>query len=700
MNYTDITLAHNTTKEAKTNIMGSGFNLNKFGETSKVWGMDYKKDLYGISFSATTEPYEEDKLSWKGLGNTATIYAKFNSKAKPLELGFYTEGKFWKDYLHDKYKTTNGKILAKRIMRQGYNSVITKDEDDNIMEVVVLDLSSIDLFGSFPKNENKYLKNIKDVINEISWTDLYPKDFLKFRKDYTKKKDDYRIYVNFSNFNDNTIDKNPYDNPNHTDPVGIYGYPLKYVIDYPADIWYGRNAKYLRILQDTSKNPLYITEMTDRQIEIILNDMGFRASEIEDLLKKAKKYFGYTGSTAMRKAFMSVVQIENVNELSGKRPFFSSDEKVKLKVRSGKEQTALFLKAGFDCIIDSAKNQKSAVINPREPQQTIFLTRDSFKIIDIYELRSGKEDYMAGVMSSNDEERLSRKLASMILDRIDGDKLLSQEALRANQGGFSVYWTNKGRRISIRFEVDDKFYQNRGWGEKIHKENKWSDHHKVKVMIYAEKKFLSRTYATDTTFEAIARDIGSEWDSNPDNPDFVPENQESYFNKEEQDRIDRNVSKLTTWFKNQIPSIKELCNIYGFSFTDTDEEALLLLLYLVFIRVHVQTEDEPYSNQLFTNVLNNIKTDKEDKYSYDKFVQSRVSFNEPQIEQFRKLLEKMFNESIMVNDGYKEMTLGNYFKTRALELGDKKIPIFDIFDRLLRESKATGNEVQQDNTVK
>ena len=56
-------LAHNTTKEAKTNIIGSGFHLNRFGETSKVWGMNYKKDLYGISFSTTTEPYDEENLS-------------------------------------------------------------------------------------------------------------------------------------------------------------------------------------------------------------------------------------------------------------------------------------------------------------------------------------------------------------------------------------------------------------------------------------------------------------------------------------------------------------------------------------------------------------------------------------------------------------------------------------------------------------
>jgi len=694
MNYNNMILAHNTTKEAKTNIIGSGFHLNRFGETSKVWGMNYKKDLYGISFSTTTEPYDEENLSWKGLGNTATVYAKFNHKAKPLELGFYIDGKFWKDYLHEKYKTTNGKILAKRIMRQGYNSVITKDEDNHIMEVVVLDLSSIDLFGTFPKNENKCLKNIKDIINEISWTDLYPKDFIKFRKDYTKKKDDYRIYVNFSNFNDNTVDKNPYDDPNHSDPVGVYGYPLKYVIDYPADIWYGRNAKYLRVIQDTSKNPLYITEMTDRQIEIILNDMGFKPSQVEDLLKRAKKYFGYTGSNAMRKSFMSVVQIKNVNELSGKKPFWSSDEKVKLEMRSGKEQTSLFLKAGFDCIIDNAKNQKSAVINPREPQQTIFLTRDSFKIIDIYELRGGEKDYIAGSMSSQDEERLSRKLASLILDRIDGDKLLSQEALRTNQNGYSVYWTNKGRRIAIKFDVDDSYYQNKSWGEKTHKENKWSDYHKPKIIIYAEKIFLTTTFSKETTFEEIARQIAMDWDTSPNNPDFRPENQQSYLNKEEVARSETRINQLVQWFETQLKSIIDLCVHYGFSFTPTNDKPTLFLLYLLFIRVHFATEEKPYSNQLFTETLNGIKMASDDKYHYDKYLQERVSFNEPQIEQFRKLLEKMFNEDTIINEGYKEITLGEYFRTRVLELGDRKVPLFDIFNEFINNSKVSGNEVK------
>ena len=67
MNYSKLILAHNTTKEAKINILGSGFNLNKFGETSKVWGMDYKKDLYGISFSVTNEPCRDDTLRRRNL---------------------------------------------------------------------------------------------------------------------------------------------------------------------------------------------------------------------------------------------------------------------------------------------------------------------------------------------------------------------------------------------------------------------------------------------------------------------------------------------------------------------------------------------------------------------------------------------------------------------------------------------------------
>jgi len=76
----------------------------------------------------------------------------------------------------------------------------------------------------------------------------------------------------------------------------------------------------------------------------------------------------------------------------------------------------------------------------------------------------------------------------------------------------------------------------------------------------------------------------------------------------------------------------------------------------------------------------------DDKYHYDKYLQERVSFNEPQIEQFRKLLEKMFNEDTIINEGYKEITLGEYFRTRVLELGDRKVPLFDIFNEFINNN--------------
>ena len=852
MDYNNVVLAHNTTKDNKFHILGSGFHLKKFGSTSKDWGMDFKKDLYGISFSVAKEPYKEEEMTWKGQGNTATVYAEFNDRSNPMELGFYEGEDFWKDYLHKKYNTTNGRILAKKIMKDGYTSVVTVDTDGNPMEVVVLDLSTINLFDKFPENESvtfNLIKGTKDIlerkqrgilyhfttvsnmvdilegnfirptryaggnisngyvsltrnknfdspaldtdvalaldgdslsdsykiepfnyfhhakipgklfnkpssreqeervegeitpvdkyirgivintnnissseiekiksygypiefgnratsiqkyfymesleekeINEISWTDLYPKDFIRFRKEYLKQKSNTRLYVNFSNFNDNTLDKKPYENPNHADPVGIYGYPLKYVLDYPADIWYGRNAKYLRIIENKAKHPLYVTEMTDREIEITLHNMGFHGGDISDLLKKAKRYFGYTGAASMRKAFMSVVQIKNVSELSGKRPFWSSDEKVKIEMRSGKEQTDLFLKAGIDCIIDNAKNQNSAIINPREPQQTIFLTRDSFKITDVFELRAGKEDYMAGNMSSNDEDRLTRKLASMILTKLD-DSLATREAVTTNQGGFRVYWTKKGRRIAINFVTISN--DNKKWGEKIHKENKFSDNHRPKITIYGEKKFETTTYDEDATFEFIANDIEAQWRANPDNPDFEPENEQTYADKESIARSKSKIDRITQEFESQMTAIQELATHYGFAFTPTNDQGVVFLLWLLFIKIHFDVEKVSYTNQLFTQTLEGIRTG--DKSHYDKYLQKTVSFEEPQIEQFRKLLEKIFNDKTPVSDGYKEMTLGDYFKTRVLEMGDKQVPLFSIVNKLIKETESKNNALR------
>ena len=94
------------------------------------------------------------------------------------------------------------------------------------------------------------MKTYKNFINEIHYQDKFSKGFLDFRKKWNKKKNQsYTYYVQFTNAKGDVLDRTSYEDTNHSDPVGNYGYPLKYVIDYPMDIWYGVNARHLRVLE-------------------------------------------------------------------------------------------------------------------------------------------------------------------------------------------------------------------------------------------------------------------------------------------------------------------------------------------------------------------------------------------------------------------------------------------------------------------
>ena len=80
-------------------------------------------------------------------------------------------------------------------------------------------------------------------LNELNFRDTYPKQFQEFINDYKKYKNNDLYYVQFANHATNTIDKRMYDNPDHSDPMGVYGYPIKYVINYPAGYMVWKKGK-------------------------------------------------------------------------------------------------------------------------------------------------------------------------------------------------------------------------------------------------------------------------------------------------------------------------------------------------------------------------------------------------------------------------------------------------------------------------
>ncbi len=319
------------------------------------------------------------------------------------------------------------------------------------------------------------LRRAAQTIEAIHFTDVFPKPFEGFRSKYAKRLKDpghQYLYVQFTNFADNTMDRNPHPNPDHSDPVGVYGYPLEYVIKHPADIKYGKSAKFLRVLRQVSKKSLNVTYMSESDAERVLRKMGL--NDPRWLLQRARKLYKDrvgTGVTQWGKAFLTAVQMD-LETITDDQ--FGEERGAPL--RTGAEQTRLFLKAGYDCIEDTAATRSQAVINGDEPQQIIFLTRAAFRIDEVILLKpQGEPD----LLTRMDEKVFSRKVAAICAETI-GDKLKDADNPSLLK---TTYWTRGGRTIIVAMQ------SNKPSGEVMNKKHKgrtiwtWDD---VQVTIKTE----------------------------------------------------------------------------------------------------------------------------------------------------------------------------------------------------------------------
>ena len=379
------------------------------------------------------------------------------------------------------------------------------------------------------------------ILTEVHWTDLYPKTFAEFRKKYLKIAREGKMngfYVQFTNFVDNTLDKNAYQKPDHNDPVGIYGYPIKYVLTHPADIWYGKNAKYLRVLQDISKSSLDLRYIDSyNKVVRFLNSMGFTPTEVDKMVNLSKRYYKerHKGSNKFAKIFLTCVQIDLLSEPIDYHQggMFSKAAPI-YRLRTGAEQTALFRRAKIDALEDTATNNRAAIISDREPEQIIFLTRGAFKVVDVYALRPNeKNSYLA---SPEVHERSRRKLASE-LAKIMNDRIIESAKEPATykrvnfDASYRYFWTAKGRRIDINFDRSDSYYIGKRMGEKKHKEDKLSISYITKIKVDTEIGSLRREYGSSETFIEIENDFRRMWKElleNPQKTDWIPQNAQSF----------------------------------------------------------------------------------------------------------------------------------------------------------------------------
>lgn len=329
-------------------------------------------------------------------------------------------------------------------------------------------------------------------LDEVHYTDYYGKNFEKFRKKYMKFKKDKSLFVQFTNYMDDVLLREPYSNPNHRDPVAIYAYPLWYVIDYPADIWYGSRAKYLRVLRDMSgRNKLILNYLDYNYASYYL----YKAKLSYSLLSKAIEVLNIPkGKSQIPKAFFAVIQHE-----------FSDEHEDGKKLRSGEEQTEILRKMGLYAIEDRATNNKKAVINDREPCQIAFLNPRSFKVEEIFDMGGGTNDKLETGTSRSPSVRNGRKLAALIANQLN-DSIIESNLESKNQ-----YYTKKGRLIKIDFNFEPSYIKTRRMGEKKHKEYKFSDYFETYVLLKGERKELSYQFGTDAKFEDIAKYMADFW---------------------------------------------------------------------------------------------------------------------------------------------------------------------------------------------
>ncbi len=402
---------------------------------------------------------------------------------------------------------------------------------------------------------------------ELHYTDIFPKKFEEFRKKYLKisKSDTYNSYfVQFTNFKGDVLDRTSQENTDHNDPMGNYAYPLKYVVNNPADLWYGMDANNLRILKKSNKcRPLMLSYMTESDCYNLTNKVYKNNRSFSNILGLLKQQYstrlGSKNSGYWGRVFFQAMQVN----LDGER-----NEKGDYPIRSEKEQTNILLRLGYNAIQDDSKKDTTYIINDREPQQICFLDRKSFDVIEIFNLKNSNK--RKGVSASFSPEVLvSRKWVSAILNVLDNDKIKEQNKDVSD----GEYYSVKGREVKIEYHVDSSYRDGKKLGQKYHREFKLSDFHAPQIEIKTEKGNILHSADENETISDMLKVIESEWNKIKNNPNiegWIPRNlnvkkkeddkkREEYYAKEKR-KEDEYLLKKIPEFRKKLVEWKKILN--------------------------------------------------------------------------------------------------------------------------------------------
>jgi hypothetical protein len=280
----------------------------------------------------------------------------------------------------------------------------------------------------------------------------------------------------------------------HNDPTGIYAYPLEYILSHPLSEKYGigTGIKYIRVLLNLRKTDDNNNDdnNTGKKIDIHkiktieqVRDILLKAGELHPIYKQLfagkstddisnfinffkNNYFSkYIGKAKSEDVYPKILVFLLSHDLSQITPQFtdlafsereidinddpSDVPKIYFRERMGDEQTKLWKHIGFDVLSDDSRdNEFYSAINAYEPTQTVFLRRNAFKILDIYEKISGKMYDESNARNVN-LEKLAAKSAAFIFS----DKNIRSIKKYINE--YEVFTKNK-MLMSIRVITDTK----------------------------------------------------------------------------------------------------------------------------------------------------------------------------------------------------------------------------------------------------
>jgi hypothetical protein len=325
------------------------------------------------------------------------------------------------------------------------------------------------------------------ILCEVHFSDVFSKGFNEFYKKYKSKKNDPTLYVRFDNGNStDVLSKGFSKDPTHNDPVGTYAYPLKYVIDHPGDIFYGANSKFLKVIKDTSKHKVILSDMEEWFAIDLLKRANFEDIDFEDSYFRAKKIYPNKakGVTSPGKLFMTAVQMDFSNTRTNSRRNYNFVEPT---VRNQFDQSKILKSMRIDCLEDKAKTLNQASIYHAEPEQILWLTPFSFEIIETFVTGNGSNEIRGEFLF-----RLKRKIVAFLAKEMNEDKI-------KNSDNNKIFWTVKGREIKIDIYDASLPYRmaNLKMGQKKHKMFKKFTRHGMEIRIKSERGDIDVTLYHD-----------------------------------------------------------------------------------------------------------------------------------------------------------------------------------------------------------